>query len=359
MSRFGTTLRAAFVAVLVAATASAATLPEMFKQAKDEFVRGEYQKSLADFDALDAASKQPGKEADRAQLVGVILFYRGANLAALGKRAEAKDAFIEYLGMQPNASIASPAYPKDVVNVFEQARKESAGRSNTVNAAYAAFATPAGWSLPADERWTQTPVRYLLTPAQKQEYESLTAAADRATFVDRFWKQLDPTPATDDNEFRREFERRVAFADVTWSTAKLPGRLSDRAAVFTFLGPPNYAALGNVGSGDDAMAMLRSGGNADIDSSYQGKSRSSRGAPGGDSIKRSDSDNLEQDYNRGQRESWVYRQNRIPKGIAYQEVRFDFLSKAGYGAGVLQKDPMPIQTLGQAATLARSNKQLW
>jgi GWxTD domain-containing protein len=341
-------LSAALLALLLAASAGAATLPEMFKQAKDEFARGEYQRSLADFDALDAASKQPGYEKDRAQLAGVITFYRGANLAALGRRDEAKEAFIAYLAMQPNASIASPPFSRDVVAVFELARKEGTGHSMTVTTAYAAFAPPAGWSLPADEHWTETPVRYLLTPAQKQEYETLTTAADRATFVDRFWKQLDPTPATDDNEFRREFERRVAFADATWGSDKSTGRLSDRAAVFAFLGPPTYASMSDYGADD--MSSLRGGSNTQMGGVMRG-GLTSGGASGGGR-------GLEQDYNRGVRESWIYRGTRIPKGIAFQEVRFDFVTKQGYGSGVLQKDPQPMQTLGQAAALAKEKKAL-
>jgi GWxTD domain-containing protein len=358
MTRFTTIGRATLLALFVAGSAFAANLPELFKQAKDEFARGDFQHSLADFDALDKESQKPGNEADRAKLVGVISFYRGANLAALGKKEEATEAFVTFLGMQPNASITSPPYPRDTVKIFEQAQREAAGRSNTVSTAFATFVVPAGWSLPADEQWTQTPVRYLLTPAQKQEYESLTTAAERATFVDRFWKQLDATPATDDNEFRREFERRVAFADTSWSTEKAPGRLSDRAAVFVYLGAPTYAAMGNLRTGDDAMSAMRAGGNGDMNQSLAGgKAVQARGGPA-QMPRASSSDNLEQDYNRGVRESWVYRQGRIPKGIAFQEVRYDFITKTGYGSGVLQKDPQPMQMLGQAAAIARANKQL-
>ena len=58
------------------------------------------------------------------------------------------------------------------------------------------------------------------------------------------------------------------------------------------------------------------------------------------------------------RESWTYRQDRLPKEVVYQEVRFDFLTKQGYGSGVMQKDPQPMQLLGQAADLARASRRL-
>ena len=318
--------------LLIVPLCAAATLPEIFKQAKDEFGRGDYQKSLADFDLLDSESQKPGFEADRAKLAPVILFYRGANLAALGRKEEAKEAFLSYLGFMPNASIASPPFPKNVVAAFDLAVKEAAGRSNTVSAAFATFVTPAGWMLPADERWTETPVRHLLTAGQKREYEALTTPADRAAFADRVWGQLDPTPGTPANEFRAEFERRIAFADATWTTDKAPGRVGDRATVIVFLGPPTYAAMGNVSTGDDTMSALRAG--------------------------RKAMDNLEQEYNRGGRESWVYRQDRMPKDVPFHEVRFDFLSKQGYGTGVLQKESQAMQTLGRAVDAAVRDKKL-
>ena len=35
-----------------------------------------------------------------------------------------------------------------------------------------------------------------------------------------------------------------------------------------------------------------------------------------------------------------------------------FLTKTGYGTGILQKDPQPVQTLGFAADAARRDKKL-
>src|SRR5215210_7683418 len=123
--------RALALAVLVTAAAFAAepTLPELFTRAKSEFGAANYKASLASFDQLDTASRKAGFEADRAKLAPVILFYRGANLAALGQRDEARDVFISYLSYMPNASIASPPFPREVVNAFEAARKETAGKN--------------------------------------------------------------------------------------------------------------------------------------------------------------------------------------------------------------------------------------
>jgi GWxTD domain-containing protein len=357
MKTLRTIIATALLFVTFNAVAADPTLPELFKRAKEKFSSGDYKGSLADFELLDTYSARAGFESDRAKLISVVTFYRGANLAALGRKAEARDAFVAYLGYLPNAAIASPPYPKATVDIFEQARKEAASRSTTMSGAYAAFIPPAGWKLAADEHWIESPVRYLLTAAQKKEYSTFTSNAERSAFVEAFWKQLDPTPATEVNEFRNEFERRVAFADATFGTDKAAGRYTDRAAVFAFLGVPTYAATSNVATSEDTMASLRANGNDPLNRAAH--SSNSTNTAGFSSITgASAEDNLEQPANRGARESWIYRKERIPKGVPFQEVRFNFVTKQGYGTGVLQKDPEPMETLGLATEAARRDKMI-
>ena len=257
MARLHTLIAAALLLVTCTVLAADPPLPELFKRAKDKFAAGDYKGSLADFELLDTNSAKPGFENDRAKLIPVVTFYRGANLAALGRKNEAKEAFIAYLGYTPTAAIASPPFPKATVELFDQARKEAASRSVTVRTAYAAFTPPPDWSMLDDEHWIETPIRYLLTPAQKKEYATFTTNAERAAFIEAFWKQLDPTPATEANEFRIEFERRVAFADANFATPKQAGRFTERAAVFAFLGAPTYVGVKDVATGDDTMADQR------------------------------------------------------------------------------------------------------
>jgi GWxTD domain-containing protein len=311
------------------------TLPALFKRAKESFASSDYKASLGYFELLDTESAKPGFENDRSKLISVVTFYRGANLAALGRKDEAREAFISYLGYVPNAAIASPAFPKATVDLFDQARNEASTRSATVQAAYAKFVKPADWPLAVDEHWIESPVKYLLTPAQKKEYATFTANAERAMFVEAFWKQLDPTPTSDVNELRNEFERRLAFADANFATPKLAGHLTDRGALFALLGSPTYVGVKELAAGDDTLDQLRSGG---------------RRTSGGRELERQGS--------RGQRESWYYRTGRIPAGVPFREVRFDFITKEGYGTSVMQKDSEPMQTLGIAAETARREKRL-
>lgn len=328
-----------FTAVLLlsAAALDAASLPELFKTAKDEFGRAEYAKSLADFESLDALSRNPGNEADRAKLGPILLFYRAANLGALGRKTESRDLFVAFLTRQPNASLTSPPFPKEVAAAFQDAQKAIQNGTVSLAAQYAAFEPSPTWSLPADEHWSESPVRYLLTASEKSQFSALTNSGEREAFVTRFWSQLDPTPATPENEFRREFERRVAFADAAFATDKMTGRASDRAVVFAILGAPTFMTIKTVeNAGDDAMDALRRGGRA-ASSSQHG---------------------LDNVVSQNSRISWIYRKDRIPATIPFNEVRFDFVTRPGYGTGVLQKDDQPMQTLGRATDLAKEQKRL-
>ncbi|MEO6259298.1 MAG: GWxTD domain-containing protein [Thermoanaerobaculia bacterium] len=322
---------------VLAGAAHASSLPEMFKNAKDEFGHGEYVKSLADFQILESVSRQPGNEADRVKLAPIITFYRAANLAALGRKNESRDLFVAFLTMKPDASITTPPFQKEVVAAFQDAQKTVQGGAISLAAQYAMFEPPRGWSLPADEHWGDSPVRYLLTSSEKSQYAALTSGDQRQAFVNAFWSGLDPTPGTAENELRREFDRRVAFANAAFATEKVPGAQSDRATVFAFLGAPSFMAMKAVeNAGDDAMDALRRGGRASSSAAHS----------------------LDATLSSTSRMSWVYRKDRIPESIPFPELRFDFVTRPGYGTAVLQKDDQPMQALGRAAALTREKKQL-
>ena len=67
---------------------------------------------------------------------------------------------------------------------------------------------------------------------------------------------------------------------------------------------------------------------------------------------------LERQGSHGGRESSYYRPGRIPAGVPFKEIRFDFITKEGYGSSVMEKDSEPMQTLGIAADAARRDKKL-
>lgn len=88
--------------------------------------------------------------------------------------------------------------------------------------------------------WWRGPVRYILSKEEIDAFKSLETDEQRQAFINRFWKLRDPTPDTDDNEFRSQFEHRVESANFLFrnETAK-PGWLTDRGKIYILLGAPD------------------------------------------------------------------------------------------------------------------------
>jgi GWxTD domain-containing protein len=86
--------------------------------------------------------------------------------------------------------------------------------------------------------WRDGPVRYLLTREEYQRYGRLRTPEAREVWVERFWRRLDPDPATPVNEFRDRFEKRAAETD-RFREPLTPGWRSDRGRVLLLAGAPS------------------------------------------------------------------------------------------------------------------------
>ena len=88
------------------------------------------------------------------------------------------------------------------------------------------------------EKWLNEDVIYIITEAEKASFAALTNDADREAFIENFWRDRDPTPASPKNEFRDEHYRRIAFANARWGEER-PGWQTDRGRIYTIYGPPD------------------------------------------------------------------------------------------------------------------------
>lgn len=106
-------------------------------------------------------------------------------------------------------------------------------------------ATDKAQSLPERYRqWLDKDAAYLVGPKEKEVFLSLTTDRERDLFIEAFWKQRDPSPGTERNEFREEHYRRLAYADEHFGRgATKPGWKTDRGRVYIILGPPQQSLL--------------------------------------------------------------------------------------------------------------------
>ena len=330
------------------------SLRELFQRGKTEFGLAAYDASLKTFQELDDLSQRPGFEGERVRLAPVICFYRGANLAALGRKEDARLEFEKYLAVFPRADLDRNAFPRAVLEAFEKARESgqagTTGRASAragerdegIRKTYAGFRPEAGSTPIAEERWADGPIRYLMTKSEKADWDSIRDSAARAEFVVKFWQVRDPNPLTPENEFRAEFERRISFADTYFAVAEKRGSEMDRGLVFALLGPPAYIARFSLMSQDDpvqaARALpLRQTGLAPSNSRFSS------------STVYVDQPPLTAQEIQGTREVWHYTREQLPPPVPFNEIDVEFLTKEGYGTAVLQRDQRILLALEAAA----------
>ncbi len=328
------------------AFARAQTLPELFRKAKDQVKFGAWSEALGTLQRIDTMSQQPGLENDRTALEPVLAFYRGVCDAALDRPDEAKRQFALYLQAEPAARLDPAAYPKKAVAAFDEARKAAAAPANAtvpsakessrIAAAYHAFRwQPAVSRESAGEDWADGPVQFLMTPEEQVEFRRLTESSSRAEFIENFWVSRDPKGESSDNGLRAEFEKRAAFADQVFVQGETRGSLTDRGRVFVLLGPPTYSEAGPMPFGDDR-------------SDPTGKWRHEWVAPALLTTAANAMDSAASTSTANWLETWRYLRADLPKAVPFASVDFAFITKPGYGKGVLQKDPPALNALDRA-----------
>ena len=349
--------------LIASVVAGAATLPELLQKAKEEFRSGSFADALRTLSEIEEESSRPGLEKDRAMLEPIVAFYRGASYASLGKKGEARANFAIFLKHQPNATLDAALYSKKVIAALEDARRtlpREDPADATLETAYRTFVAPptaAAAEVPGRD-WAEGPVRYVLASAERQDYERLSDTASRSAFVVDFWLKRDPTPETPDNESRAEFEKRVAFADSRFGQQETRGSLTDRGMVFVLLGPPTYVGRKPLTTGEDASdpSGLSRGRASDArvaavsptGSRGEGETRSGGASAVAATAGAGGPGRTITDAASNWREVWHYRKEKLPPGVPYLQVDFEFVTKRGYGENVLQRDAQTLDTIERA-----------
>ena len=89
--------------------------------------------------------------------------------------------------------------------------------------------------------WARGPVQFLMTKEEQTAWNTVKSDAEADQFIALFWARRDPTPATPQNEFRDEFDRRVGYADQNFGNGRQRGSLTDRGKILVIFGAPTHA----------------------------------------------------------------------------------------------------------------------
>src|SRR6185369_16213827 len=105
--------------------------------------------------------------------------------------------------------------------------------------AIAAFAATASAALSQNfVEWGKGPAQWLMTKEEQGQWKKINDDAAAQAFADLFWARRDPSPGTPANEFKDDFDARVAAADKQFPQGRSKGSMTDRGHVFILLGRP-------------------------------------------------------------------------------------------------------------------------
>lgn len=113
----------------------------------------------------------------------------------------------------------------------------------------------ASWNKPETDLMQE--MSLALTNLELREFRAMSKG-EREVFLDRFWKDLDPSPGTAANEAKKEFERRVAYANAHYSESE-KGIYTDRGMIYIRYGQPDDIQVQVMPVGDSSLDRVLTG----------------------------------------------------------------------------------------------------
>ncbi|MBL8175895.1 MAG: GWxTD domain-containing protein [Bryobacterales bacterium] len=87
-------------------------------------------------------------------------------------------------------------------------------------------------------KWLNEDVTYIITDEERKAFRNLNTDEEREQFIEQFWLRRDPSPDSQENEFKEEHYRRIAYANERFASG-IPGWKTDRGRIYITFGPPD------------------------------------------------------------------------------------------------------------------------
>jgi GWxTD domain-containing protein len=88
------------------------------------------------------------------------------------------------------------------------------------------------------KKWLDEDVVYIITDEERAAFKQLSNDEERDNFIEAFWQRRDPTPDTEENEYKEEHYQRIAYANEHFA-AGVPGWKTDRGRMYIMYGKPD------------------------------------------------------------------------------------------------------------------------
>ncbi len=102
------------------------------------------------------------------------------------------------------------------------------------------------------KKWLEQDVGYIISDEERKAFKTLATDEEREQFIEQFWLRRDPTPDTEENEYREEHYRRIAYANEHYASG-IPGWKSDRGMIYIKYGPADETKVSNGGTQERSM----------------------------------------------------------------------------------------------------------
>jgi GWxTD domain-containing protein len=137
--------------------------------------------------------------------------------------------------LQPSQQTAdkaasAPAQPADAVDPLKRPQNEKQRKKNAQALKHELTKTY--------KKWLDEDVAYIITDEERAAFKQLSNDEERDNFIEAFWQRRDPTPDTEENEYKEEHYQRIAYANEHFA-AGVPGWKTDRGRIYIVFGKPD------------------------------------------------------------------------------------------------------------------------
>jgi GWxTD domain-containing protein len=132
---------------------------------------------------------------------------------------------------QSSATVTTPpaqAQPSDAIDPLKRAPSEKQKKQQKRNLNVELSKTY--------KKWLNEDVVWIITDEERAAFKQLSNDEERDNFIEAFWQRRDPTPDTEENEYKEEHYRRIAYSNEHFA-AGIPGWKSDRGRIYIMYGP--------------------------------------------------------------------------------------------------------------------------
>jgi GWxTD domain-containing protein len=162
-------------------------------------------------------------------LISVLGFMASVAVAQDPPKDQSKDE-LQPSQQSADKAATAQAQPADAVDPLKRPQNEKQRKKNAQALKHELTKTY--------KKWLDEDVAYIITDEERAAFKQLSNDEERDNFIEAFWQRRDPTPDTEENEYKEEHYQRIAYANEHFA-AGVPGWKTDRGRIYIVFGKPD------------------------------------------------------------------------------------------------------------------------